>query len=323
MRTIYIAVALVLVAGAVVGYTVFYAYNVLDLLRQEEFQDNFTYEQASFASHVIAGYNITINTQLPQIVKNPIWKTPIKVYIDTAEAQKRKLPERPIEGLRKAMLTLTDVTNGTITFLEVSDANEADVLVNFTFNFSDEHAVGEGGPTLYIRTGEFTVIKKGEVRLLPVEYECTSYTLAVHELGHVLGFGHSSHYNSVMWPKYGCLTNNLSEIIHDVAELYKHYKADIAIGDARATTSGKLVNLFADIENIGPKEASSINFIVYFDGKKVHEEKIESLDVGYSVKFKGLLPVTQPLKEIRLEAVYGGEELTKLNNALTLQAEEI
>lgn len=322
MRPYFIVALLVIVLGIVVGYTIFSSLAVLEEIKQSDFSNNTMYEKKSFTFHRIAKYNITINTLLPQILENPVWETPIKVFIDDEAAQRRRFPERPLEGLRKAMSTLAEVTNGTITFLEVRSVNDADVVVNFTFNFSDEHAVGEGGPTIFIRTGEFTVIKKGEVHLLPVEYECTSYTLAVHELGHVLGFGHSSVYNSVMWPKYGCLTNNLSEIINDVAEIYQHYKPDLEITDVKATSGQQFINLNANLANVGPKEAGSMKFIVYFNNKKVHEEKIESIDVGYSLQFKGLIPITEDVDEIMLEIQYDGDELSKDNNVVILTGPE-
>ncbi|MBI4018577.1 MAG: matrixin family metalloprotease, partial [Candidatus Aenigmarchaeota archaeon] len=149
----------------------------------------------------------------------------------------------------------------------------------------------------------------------------TSYTLAMHELGHVLGFGHSAARNSVMWPRFGCLTNNVSEIVHDVKEIYKNYKPDLAVSSAAASMQGAAVKVEADIINEGPKLAENVTLAIYINGKQAHAEEAGDIDTGYALKATSLLPTRQRIDEIKVEARYDGDELTKENNVVVLKAE--
>jgi len=171
--------------------------------------------------------NITFGT--PLIYKNLIWPhMPLKVYIDYNESNKTKLfsiyKSDLLGDFRKAMKTWEAKTNGLISFVETNDSKNYDVYVKWVEELNRTAVskdVGVGGPDYIATCPNYGIIENASILILPDLTGCRGYYINLHELGHVLGFGHSDDPSDVMYPNtVGCATEISENEISVIRALY-------------------------------------------------------------------------------------------------------
>ena len=83
----------------------------------------------------------------------------------------------------------------------------------------DYFVAGEGGPVNISRAGQFNVIYTGQILLIR-QSECPNPNIALHEILHALGFGHSSNKNNIMYEISECSQTLGDDIPRFIDELY-------------------------------------------------------------------------------------------------------
>lgn len=278
---------LLVVAGAYFAYKEGYLSDITALISSQPVEGLATSPQPSEVSEQgeveVSNSSISFmsNSNLVEyltLVPNPRWNhMPIKVYIDLESGA--KLPRFDGDDpqyVRQALGTWEEKTNSLIFFQEVYNPEEAEVMVSWFGDLSEIRGgkvVGEGGPTRAIETGGgFTLIEGGEIFLIPTEGKCVGVSRPVHEMGHVLGLGHISDKNDVMFQIEGrsCEQNITQITIDAVSELYKMPAApDLFITNVSAVKRGGLLDVNFTIRNIGIVETSPTSVGFVGDGKQI------------------------------------------------------
>lgn len=180
---------------------------------------------------------------------------------------------------------------------------------------------GEGGPTNITVAGEFNVILNGKILLIR-DSSCATPNIAIHELLHVLGFDHSSNFNSIMFE----ITSCEQEIGDDIPQLINNLYSipslpDLTLQNVSASLNGRFLNANITITNSGLSGASSSKLLIYADGYQINEFDVDSLDIGYGrmITLTNLWVTQLSVSQIEVAVQYDFEELNKENNKIKLE----
>lgn len=202
----------------------------------------------------------------------------ISYFIENTCSKKRK------DSVKEAFSIFEDKV-GNINFYEVNFEG-AEIRVrcsNEEIELEDSLvAAGEGGPSTIIDNGEFKVIENANI-LLYKDQKCDKPVVEIHEIGHVLGFNHSSNENNIMYPVSKCGQELDSNTIRILRELY----AIESLGDAyieylSARKSGSRLDFDIVVKNIGLKKIDNLKLEIEANGRMIKEIDLDDLEVGYS-----------------------------------------
>ena len=145
----------------------------------------------------------------PLIVEFPVVRSPMPYYIMAEPGINPGKYNTTIQNLRAALELWENATIGKVKFVEVFEVPEEGIIINitaknyYTYDIppgtSREEIAGEARP-LYYDLDNYSLIVGGEVTIGPLYGTSENRVQIVHELGHVMGFGHSSNTHSVMYP---------------------------------------------------------------------------------------------------------------------------
>ena len=180
---------------------------------------------------------------------------------------------------------------------------------------------GEGGPTNVTLTREFNIISHGEILLIK-ESRCKTPVVAIHEVLHALGFGHSKNKNNIMYNISSCgqtLSDDIPLLINEIYSV--RTLPDLSVENVSATMNGKFLNANVSVRNNGLKESEEFILKIYADGKPVKDIEFEGLEVGFgtAVSVSRLFIAGLKTTELTFEIEYLYEELNKENNKLKLK----
>ncbi|VVB82384.1 Matrixin [uncultured archaeon] len=184
---------------------------------------------------------------------------------------------------------------------------------------------GEGGPTNIIRSGNFALIKNGQIMLIR-NSNCPKPNIAIHELLHVLGFPHSTNSENVMYNITHCDQTIGDDTIQLINNLYSIPSySDLSLGNVSAIMEGRLLNLNVTIENGGLVEAGNSTLQIYADGNLIKELNLDSINAGYGriVHMENVWVSQINVKEIQLVVVSRFNELDKENNKINLEINKV
>jgi len=179
---------------------------------------------------------------------------------------------------------------------------------------------GEGGPTKIIAGDNFYVIFKGEILLLR-DSKCENPNIEIHELLHVLGFNHSQNKNNIMYPVSDCSQTIGNEIPEKLNELYSFPSyPDLKIGNVSADILGRYLNINLSVENIGLKDSQSERIIIYADGEKIKETKLDGIKIGeqLGVQITNIFVMKIKIENLKIIVETDSNELSLENNQITL-----
>ncbi|HLD38597.1 MAG TPA: M12 family metallopeptidase [Candidatus Nanoarchaeia archaeon] len=189
----------------------------------------------------------------------------------------------------------------------------------------DYFVAGEGGPVNISRAGQFNVIYTGQILLIR-QSECPNPNIALHEILHALGFGHSSNKNNIMYEISECSQTLGDDIPRFIDELYSiPSKPDLAFEEVVPLIhDGKYLDLNMSIKNIGLKNSGKAFVNIYLDNELFEEIELKELEVGSGMKItiQNLKFKKTNFKEMKFIIVANFEELNKANNEASFDIEE-
>jgi len=229
----------------------------------------------------------------------PLQKTDDMKYAFGIVEQMTILSFYPVESNEEISVTCQDI----------------DIVKNGMFT------AGEGGPTNITVSGEFNVISRGYILLIK-ESNCQRPNIALHELFHVLGFGHSSNPENIMYNFSSCDQTIGEDMIQTINTLYAVPSLpDLKFGDVSAVMSGRFLNINVTVINEGLVDAGSSTVVIYADGKVLKEISIESLEVGQGIitMIQNLFVSQFNVKKLELVINDNFYEISKDNNRMELE----
>jgi len=180
---------------------------------------------------------------------------------------------------------------------------------------------GEGGPTNVSKTNKFYVISGGKILLIRSS-PCIKPNVAIHELLHVLGFGHSTNKNNVMYNFSNCKQTIGQDTIDLINKLYSFPSySDLEFENVSATMHGKRLDTEVTIKNNGLKDSEKANLIIYADEKIVKEIEVNPIGIGYGkvIILTNVLVKKLSIKELKFVIESDFNELDKDNNERILK----
>ena len=189
----------------------------------------------------------------------------------------------------------------------------------------DYFVAGEGGPVNISRAGQFNVIYTGQILLIR-QSECPNPNIALHEILHALGFGHSSNKNNIMYEISECSQTLGDDIPRFIDELYSiPSKPDLAFEEVVPLIhDGKYLDLNMSIKNIGLKNSGKAFVNIYLDNELFEEIELKELEVGSGMKItmQNLKFKKTNFNEMKFIIENNFEELNKANNEASFDIEE-
>ena len=179
---------------------------------------------------------------------------------------------------------------------------------------------GEGGPTNIIVAGEFNIILHGDILLIR-ESVCENPNVAIHELFHVLGFGHSTNPENIMYKISGCDQIVGQDMIQEINRIYSVPSLpDLAFEDVSATISGRFLKINITVKNIGLNDASNSTVTIYANEDVVKEFDLSSIQMGSGIVTTGNIFIPQiNVEELELVINNNFNEISKDNNKIKLE----
>ncbi len=209
-----------------------------------------------------------------------------------------------------------------LTFYPVTDneeifvsCQEDDVFGNGVF------IAGEGGPTNVTVAGQFNVITHGKILLIR-ESSCPNPNIAIHELFHVLGFGHSQNPENIMYSISSCEQTIGEDMLNEIARLYSiPSKPDLVFGDVSASISGRFLNMNLTVMNVGLANAGNSTLTIYSDSDVIREIELIPMQIGSGriITIQNIFVSKINVKELELEINNNFDEISKDNNKIKLE----
>jgi hypothetical protein len=149
----------------------------------------------------------------------------------------------------------------------------------------DYFIAGEGGAREIFDTGRYNIINKGIISLYENPHgsiECNWPNIEIHELIHVLGFGHSPNKNSVMYHLMESCNQRLdSSIITELKRLYSEENLpDLYFEQLNVTKKGRYLDFNLTVRNSGSVTAKGVTLSILDEGKIVDTFNLD--EVRYS-----------------------------------------
>jgi hypothetical protein len=240
----------------------------------------------------------------------------ISYYINPSCSEAKK------SNFENALFLISDKTK-ILTFYPTNE-NDADILVGCSKQSYEQEknvfVAGEGGPTEYLQSKFYPIIKKGKV-LLYDESKCDYPITELHELFHVFGFDHINDSRMIMYPYVECDQIINPKVIDKLIELYSiKPAAELYFANITAVKTGMLLNFEISIKNEGLITAKAVMLEVYAENEKASVFNLETIEFGTGVTYTAQnvkLP-SASTKNIKFQIVTITDEFDKNNNAVEL-----
>lgn len=236
--------------------------------------------------------------------------------------------EEKAEQMQRAIDIMSNET--IVSFIPI-ESNNSDMAIRCRdiddkeIKMKDYYVAGEGGPREIINTSLFNVIVKGEILLLR-ESQCPEPLVSVHEILHVLGFGHSINQLSIMYNISDCKQKLTRDIIDELKRLYSiESLPDLYFRDINATKAGRYLSFSVEVRNRGLINSENTTLAVYVADEKAGSFDIDLIEIGGGVvlKVSNLRLPERNAKEVRfvIDAENSIRELSEENNIVVLSVE--
>ena len=210
----------------------------------------------------------------------------------------------------------------TLSFYEVNNNEEISVFCDSKVKIEEGLFIaGEGGPTNITKAGEFNIITKGKILLIK-QSSCPNPNVAIHELLHVLGFGHTKDPNDIMYPISNCGQTIGSDKINLLNLLYSVPSyPDLVFENVSAVMHGKYLDVNMSVRNNGLQDSIKSEIKIYADDKFVKEVEISALEIGHGriISLTNVWITKISITKLKFVIEYNLEELKKENNKILLE----
>jgi hypothetical protein len=181
---------------------------------------------------------------------------------------------------------------------------------------------GEGGPTSILNVSSFYIIQHASVSLYRPE-RCDTPTIALHELLHAFGFGHTATSTSILYPLTNCDQTIDTNILQELRRLYAIPPLpDITFVSAGANSTRTRLSFHVVVANIGLAPLTNATLIVETpDFKQTFALEDVALG-GQKALSVTQLRLTSPLKTLSFRIETKEQELSLANNNITLSFSE-
>ncbi|MBU2577048.1 MAG: matrixin family metalloprotease [Nanoarchaeota archaeon] len=201
----------------------------------------------------------------------------LSFFIDPSCSQKRET------SMREAFQIFED-TMGIISFYGMGD-DSADIVVECSDTYielgENLFAAGEGGPTNITNTSNFKTIQKGMIFLYE-DQRCDRPVVEIHELGHVLGFDHTSDPTNIMYNISRCDQKISQDMIDLINELYSIKPLpDARISELTAVKRGKYLDFNITVLNEGLLEIGDISLTLLSNDKIIDTISLDGIGIGF------------------------------------------
>jgi len=192
-------------------------------------------------------------------------------------------PTTYYEAVRDAVAFWEDLSEGKIQFEEVGSAEEAQLDFIFDSDYRREHGRLGEAVTLLGYSGAVPYAVESEVRVSAPTTKCSAYWRAAHEVGHALGFSHTTDKTSVMFG-FGetCIGTAGQDVEDGMQQMYLDFpdEADLRINSVQGLRVGSAFHLWYDFANVGVKDTGPFSAGIYSNGNEVIDMDIDSILPG-------------------------------------------
>ena len=247
---------------------------------------------------------------------------PITLYFDVASGEGVPFfSGDTVDAARAALLQWEQGTGGIVRFREVADASQAKVVVHWAKELEGDHTLGLGGPTV-VDTGRYNVTVNGEVTMASMDTFCLNTVVALHELGHVLGFDHPDDPASFLYKTADCDQGFTPQVTEALRELYQDpAKAELELAGANVSASGRFLLANLTVLNSGLVESAETGVELGAE-KRIALVELPALEPGtvYRIQLTAGTPASLEGLQVRLDVNSTVDELDEANNVVPLQA---
>lgn len=274
---------------------------------------NFYATPENFSASIAGTENFNFVEGVSQFYPHMRFKSSSISYYFGSECSKDK-----VDNMLLAFEYIKNKT-GVLDFYE-NNLGEIEIRCGEQYEKEGMLVAGEGGPGTFLNGTLFSVITEGQIILLK---DSCSYNVELHELMHVLGFGHSKDSGSIMYPIGYCNQVLSSDYIDELINLYSVPSLpDSYFSEISGTKKGMYLNLNFTVKNQGLADAENVSVYLEKDNKTLDTFSLGDIDIGSGKIFSvENLRISSGTKQIRM-VIKDGREIYDSNNFADLILQE-
>ena len=233
-----------------------------------------------------------------------------------------------LQVIREGIDTWNREASGTIKFIEVFDEQTTKFIIRYaTSGEYQEKQTAAMTVTLgearldTVNTRLFNLTRYAEMLYTPASSECENKITVIHELGHVLGFAHTTDPKSVMFPSVDCSAKITDEMKQTLRNLYSiEALPDLYFGDVSAEQHGKYIIINFTVWNRGLIASENVSIEIKIDdATKIHTIPAMSPGTGWMIPDAIYTEKDVDLITLTIDSSQAKSDFDRENNVIILK----